>query len=461
MQHTYYPTLVKAVRMLMDFLVVLAAFGVGLAAYHVIGIGENDQRILPYVSLALFAGALYVSIFQWMGLYSARSSSLVIAEVKQLFDAYLYGALILTAVTFFSRLAHSDPPSRLVLLYSLIAGLPMLRLARFALNRTISRLQANLGDTRNALIVGTNDIARRLHRALERTASPRYTVLGFVSCAKRHLEPQEGPVVGSLDDIDALLAERSPQAVFVADSMIPHGSMFRLQESCRERGIEFSYVPDLFEFVTQDVKATELDGIPLMARRVRGKRRVYWACKRAFDLLCSLVLLTVLSPALLFIAWRVRRTSPGGVFFRQERAGQGGRRFTLYKFRTMQSDAEPYAPSPKTSDDPRITPLGRFLRRHSLDELPQLWNVLRGDMSMVGPRPEMPFIVDRYTPGHRIRLEVKPGLTGVWQISSHRSSEIHDVMDYDLYYVENQSFALDMLIIAETAFYLLSGKGGC
>jgi len=455
------PLIVKALRMLLDYAVIQAAFATGVLCYKTVGLGKEDPRVVPYVLLAAFAGALFVSIFQWSGLYGAARSSLGIAEIKRLFNAYLYGCLVLTAVVFFSRVAQTDPPSRLVVLYSLVAGFPALRLERFFLRRLLARVQTNLGDTKTALIVGTSDVARRLHRALQRSTSPRYRVLGFIRSGKRHIEPDEGPVIGGLDEIEAILDERGPAALFIADSMIPHELIFRLHQACRTQGIDFAYLPDLFEFVTRDVKATELDGIPLMAVHRKGRRRMYHACKRVFDVAFSIVLLVGLSPVFGFLAMLVRRGSPGPVFFKQERVGQGGRRFLLYKFRSMHNNAEPYAPSPKSSDDPRITGVGRFLRRHSLDELPQLWNVLRGDMSIVGPRPEMPFIAEKYTPTHRIRLDVKPGLTGVWQISSHRQSGIHDVMDYDLYYVENQSFALDMLVVVETVLYLASGRGGC
>jgi len=455
------PLIVKALRMLLDYIVIQGAFAIGVLCYRTAGLGKEDPRVVPYMLLAAFAGALFVSIFQWSGLYGPARNSLGIAEIKRLLNAYLYGCLVLTAVVFFSRAAQTDPPSRLVLLYSLVAGFPALRLQRFFLRRLLTRVQGNLAGVKTALIVGTSEVARRLHRALQRSASPRYRVLGFISSGKRHVEPDEGPVIGGLDELDAIIDERGPAALFVADSMIPHELIFRLHQVCRAQGIDFAYVPDLFEFVTRDVKATELDGIPLMAVHRRGRRRLYHAAKRAFDVVFSAFMLAVLSPLFGLLAIVVKRGSPGPVFFRQERVGQGGRRFMLCKFRTMHAGVEPYAPSPKSSDDPRITPPGRFMRRHSLDELPQLWNVLRGEMSIVGPRPEMPFIAENYTPTHRTRLDAKPGLTGVWQISAHRQAGIHEVMDYDLYYVENQSFALDMLVIAETVLYLASGRGGC
>jgi len=440
--------------MFADFMAVVAAFGLGLVAYHVLAIGEHDPRILPYVYLALFAGAVYAAIFRWMGLYAPGRSSLSIAEVKRLFAGYAAGALILTGAAFFSRIGQLHPPSRLVLLYSLVLTFPLLRLERFVLRGLAVWLHKRLGEARTAMIVGEGDVAQQLRRALERSASPKYRILEPADAGST----REAPV---LDGIRRIAESNAIDMLLVADQALSHDEMFELQRYCEDNGIEFSYVPDLFEFITHDIKITELDGIPLIKRRVRGRRRAYLVAKRIFDVVFSSIALIVLSPLFLFLAIAIKRSSPGPVFFSHERVGHNGRRFRLFKFRTMKAGIDPYAPSPKNSDDPRIIRAGRFIRRKSLDELPQLYNILKGDMSVVGPRPEMPFIVETYTPAHRARLHVRPGLTGVWQISAHRASDIHDVMDYDVYYVENQSFVLDMLIIFETLFYFLSGRGAC
>jgi len=437
-------------RMAADFITVLAVFAAALAAYRTLGIGKQDPRLLPYVYLALFAGAVFTGLFKWMGLYAPGRSSLGIAEVQRLFAGYAAGALVLAAATFFSRIGQDDPPSRLVLLYALILAFPALRFQRFVLERLFRRLHRRLGIEQSALIVGRGELARQLQRALERATMPRYRVAQV---------PAEAPL--SSEQIAETVRQQGIDAVFVAEAGLSHAQMLELQKLCEESGVEFSYVPDLFEVITHDIRMTEVDGIPLIVRRKRGQRRLYLACKRAFDATFAAVMLVLLSPVMLAIALAVKLDSPGPILFSQERVGLDGRRFRLFKFRTMQADTDPYAPSPKSSADPRITRVGRFLRRKGLDELPQLFNILKGEMSVVGPRPEMPFIVETYTPSHRTRLRVKPGLTGVWQISSHRSADIHDVMDYDVYYVENQSFVLDMLVIFETVFYFLSGRGGC
>lgn len=187
------------------------------------------------------------------------------------------------------------------------------------------------------------------------------------------------------------------------------------------------------------------------------RHKLYDHGKRLLDLIVSAALLVISSPLFAIVALLVRATSAGPAFFRQERVGQDGAVFTMHKFRTMYQQAPSYEYSPKTGDDPRITRVGRFLRRTSLDELPQLINVLAGQMSLVGPRPEMPFIVERYTAEQRRRLSVKPGITGLWQISPHRGSPIHEHLEYDFYYLGHRSLSLDAAIVLRT--FLFAARG--
>jgi lipopolysaccharide/colanic/teichoic acid biosynthesis glycosyltransferase len=201
----------------------------------------------------------------------------------------------------------------------------------------------------------------------------------------------------------------------------------------------------------------EIDGLLLATSARTGEFKLYDAAKRCFDMAASLFLLFLLAPVLLAIGAAVRFSSKGPILFVQERVGRRGKVFPMYKFRSMFTDAPVYAFSPKQATDPRITPIGRFLRRTSLDELPQLLNVLCGHMSLVGPRPEMPFIVERYNLAQRRRLDVIPGITGLWQLSADRAYLIHENIEYDLYYVRNRSFFLDLAILVHTALFAARG----
>ena len=189
--------------------------------------------------------------------------------------------------------------------------------------------------------------------------------------------------------------------------------------------------------------------------------RVYWnggaAWQRIFDFGAALVLLATTLPLWAVIAVLIRWDSRGPALFHQERVGQAGKRFDLYKFRTMRVDAPKYGFHPTDADDPRVTSIGHWLRHTSLDELPQLFNVLKGDMSLVGPRPEMPFIVESYNTRHLQRLQVIPGLTGLWQLSADRSFLIHENIQYDLYYIRNRNFFMDLAILLHTAVFAMKG----
>jgi lipopolysaccharide/colanic/teichoic acid biosynthesis glycosyltransferase len=187
------------------------------------------------------------------------------------------------------------------------------------------------------------------------------------------------------------------------------------------------------------------------------RRFGYELSKRVCDFLGSLALTVIGSPIFLLLGLIIKLDSPGPALFCQERVGQNGKRFNMFKFRTMHMSAAPYDYSPSAPTDPRITRIGKFLRRTSLDELPQLLNVLLGQMSLVGPRPEMPFIVQQYTDRERQRLEVKPGITGLWQLSGDRAYLIHQNVEYDLYYLQHRNFFMDLAIILHTSVFAMRG----
>lgn len=177
--------------------------------------------------------------------------------------------------------------------------------------------------------------------------------------------------------------------------------------------------------------------------------------KRLLDIIISIMVLICITPVMMVFAFLIKRGSSGPILFYQERVGRHGRVFKMHKFRTMYINVNRYEECPKSLDDPRITKIGRFLRRTNIDELPQFINVLKGDMSIVGPRPEMPFIVEEYNDLQKERLKAKPGITGLWQINHRQGSQIHENIDYDFYYIQNQSFTLDLTIILKTLFLVV------
>jgi lipopolysaccharide/colanic/teichoic acid biosynthesis glycosyltransferase len=221
--------------------------------------------------------------------------------------------------------------------------------------------------------------------------------------------------------------------------------------------VRLSFVPSHFLPSGSLVDYQDIDGVLLASVGQPARRIGYELVKRSIDLLFAILCLTLGAPVFLLLAALIKLDSRGPALFRQERIGQNGTPFEMYKFRSMYAHASGSDYSPKTPDDSRITRLGKFLRRTSLDELPQVLNILRGTMSLVGPRPEMPFIVERYGERERQRLQVKPGLTGLWQLSGDRAFLIHENIEYDLYYLQYRNIFMDLAIVLHTFVFAMRG----
>jgi lipopolysaccharide/colanic/teichoic acid biosynthesis glycosyltransferase len=224
-----------------------------------------------------------------------------------------------------------------------------------------------------------------------------------------------------------------------------------------DAGAQLAFVPA--QAISSDtwLDYVDLDGQLLASVSTPISKSLYRSSKRVCDIILSAALLILASPILASVSLGVRIDSKGPAIFAQRRVGRNGESFVLYKFRSMHVDAPMYGFSPTHANDARITRIGRILRKTSLDELPQLWNVLKGDMSLVGPRPEMPFIVERYGPRERQRLSVVPGITGLWQLSADRAFLIHENLEYDLYYIRNRGLFMDLAILLHTAMFAMKG----
>jgi lipopolysaccharide/colanic/teichoic acid biosynthesis glycosyltransferase len=230
-----------------------------------------------------------------------------------------------------------------------------------------------------------------------------------------------------------------------------------VEEVVGRAGVRIAYLSGAELERPLSAEKVDLDGLSLASATELSTGLLSSFLKRCVDLIGSAMLLFLFAPLFALIALLIRLDSPGPALFVHERVGRRGRIFSMYKFRSMVSEASRYERSPLTSCDPRLTRIGRVLRRTSLDELPQLVNVFRGDMSLVGPRPEMPFVVRNYTAGQRRRLQVAPGLTGLWQLSADRAFPIHEALEYDLYYIRTRGFFLDLAILTHTLFFAMRG----
>jgi exopolysaccharide biosynthesis polyprenyl glycosylphosphotransferase len=311
------------------------------------------------------------------------------------------------------------------------------------------------------LIVGTGVPAIRLLQKLQDHPETGYHVVGFLDDddARVGKDVANRPVLGRVDELREIALRHRAEEVFVAMPSLGHTRMLSLVLDCEDLGLVFRVVTNLFEVLTAGSPLDLVDDLPLVRLGRERPGPLYEPAKRLLDVCGALAGLLATAPLLALCAWRIRRGGARSALFAQTRIGLNGRPFTCYKLRTLRDDVDPYTVAPQTREDPRVTKVGRWLRRSSLDELPQLWNVLRGEMSLVGPRPEMPFIVEGYDEWQRRRLTVKPGLTGLWQILGRKDLPMHANLQYDFYYIRNRGIALDLSILLRTIGAVLSRRG--
>ncbi|MCX7938595.1 MAG: sugar transferase [Thermoflexales bacterium] len=316
----------------------------------------------------------------------------------------------------------------------------------------------------SVIIVGATPAGRAIAQQLQAGAPRMVQVIGFVDdTLSPNTCPDGLPVLGANDELPQLIKEREVAEVIIALPRSAHEQLLKLVTELETLPVQISLVPDVLDLAWFTTHVENVNGVPLLRLRHSplddGLTRVV---KRLMDLVIASVMVILTAPIMVLLALLIRLDSPGPALIKQQRVGEGGRLFEMYKFRTMHANAPqqlgdgfPY----KRPDDPRVTRLGRILRRYSLDELPQLFNVLKGEMSLVGPRPELPWLVERYQPWQRRRFAVPPGMTGWWQINGRSERPMHEHVEDDLYYIRNYSLWLDLFILLRTVPAVLSGRG--
>jgi exopolysaccharide biosynthesis polyprenyl glycosylphosphotransferase len=347
---------------------------------------------------------------------------------------------------------------RLTFVYTVIVAAVLMTVERYLLRQYETRLRRRGIGTERVLMVGTGTGSQLLIQRMAMFPQYGYHVSGVLDDRLELGSNFAGAtVVGRVQDLRRLIPEMGVDQVFLAVPGATNDEILHLVKACDDLQAEFKLVPDLLEVMSTRAAVDAIDGLPLIGIRRSRLLGAAALLKRTIDLLVSAIALVIVSPFMLVIAILIKLTSPNGpVLFRQPRVGLHDKRFTVYKFRSMIPDAEAQTgPVVAAPDDDRCTPVGRVLRRLSLDELPQLFNILRGDMSLVGPRPMPIFLVERFTeeiPRYLERHQVRPGLTGWAQVNDLRGGEaFNDRAMYDIYYVENWSLALDLKILILTA----------
>ncbi|MBW7956603.1 MAG: undecaprenyl-phosphate glucose phosphotransferase [Deltaproteobacteria bacterium] len=394
---------------------------------------------------------IWAVVFKVFGLYRPKRIGTPLSEVIDIGKACGISMLIFIAVTFFAKQYEY---SRLVFVLFTIINIGALSLGRFAFRKALRALRRRGFNLRYALIVGTGGQARRLIETIENHPEVGIKVEGLVS-------PEEGQagrqvsgvrVVGSIGDLRELLGLRRIDMVFIALGWDQHSKMAEAVKYIGDEAVDIKVIPDMVEFMTLRGGVEEFEGMPIL--NLQNSPLYGWniVLKRGFDIVLSVAALVILWPVMLTIAMLVRATSQGPVLYRQERMGIGGQPFQILKFRTMRTGAEDDTGAVwARRGDPRRTMLGRVLRATSLDELPQLINVLRGDMSLVGPRPERPVFIHEFRreiPRYMLRHKMKAGITGWAQVNGWRGhTDLKKRIEHDLYYIEHWSLALDFKIL--------------
>ncbi len=414
--------------------------------------GQPSDPPTTYDDLALLCVLVIMVVFAVRRLYIPRRGFGRVDLLYQVSAAVGLGWLAALSVTFFVYRALEPP--RLMLVYWALLSIALVWLTRVVLDALLRESHRRGRDLARVLIVGDGEQAQVVEAKIRSAPELGYRVAGFIGNGSP--SPMVQPVLGGLGDIPEIVREHAVGEVIIAWAGISHHELVNIVTGCARQRVDIKIFPDIFELMAREVETSELTGLPLM--RVRDVALHGWMrfLKRALDVGVSWSLLVLLSPWLLFMALLVKLTSPQGpILHVQERVGLDGRPFYMLKFRSMRPDAEAESgPVWTVPNDPRRTRLGATIRRFSLDEFPQLVNVLVGEMSLVGPRPERPEFVARYAnlvPRYRERHMEKAGMTGWAQVNGLRGmTSIVERTEYDLFYVETWSLAFDIKILLKT-----------
>ena len=461
---------VKGIFSLLDTILVALAF---VAAYltrvrvHTGGIFRFAFYFdFPIAVLLLSVSLLsWLAIGYWFSIYEKLDSANPRVVLRDTFRQCVLGAICLVVAEFMLRL---DVSRSFVLLFAAYAWV-LLCLFRINAAPIVGIVQKRLGTAHLVMVVGSGDSARRLGEALEHSSDYGVRLLGFLDQEPGEIQLSQSYELYRLAHLPQLLRRQVIDEIIFAVDSATLGKMEEIFLLCEEEGVRTRVVLDFFPHVNSQTYLEHLGTQPLLTFSAAPHDEVRLMLKRATDLVLAAAALVLLLPIMLILALLIRLTSPGPAIFRQQRCGLNGRRFTFYKFRSMCDNAEELKASLmhlnqkstafKIDADPRLTKLGRFLRKFSIDEWPQLWNVVRGDMSLVGPRPPVPEEVEQYQSWQRRRLRMRPGLTCLWAVAGRDQLDFDTWMKMDLQYIDSWSLELDWEIILRTIPRVLSGHG--
>jgi exopolysaccharide biosynthesis polyprenyl glycosylphosphotransferase len=486
---------VKAALVIADVIIAVAALM--LAFYLREGssiLAENSgafhwsSRFAPYGALVPFVIFIRVLSLRYYDLYRLRGEFSLVDDGSRVFKSVAIGSLLIVAAAFLYRGGFNYRTfsySRSVFVLDFLIALGCYQLLRLLVRTAQSSFRQRGINLIPTLVVGRGPEAAFCINEMRDRPSLGYRVIGAVATSSSaHLGGDyEGvPVLSDLAGLPDAIRESGANEVIITDPNVDGDALFDVMMRCgRRRGVEFRIAPNLFNCLPSKTEVDQIGPLPMIRLFREPLSDFARGAKRLSDIVIASLTLIVFSPIWLLIGMLIKLDSRGPVFYRQERVGMDGRIFLVMKFRTMRVGGnseihreyqrkfiaghaeanlgDPTRPTYKLRDDPRITRIGRFLRRFSFDEVPQLFNVLHGDMSIVGPRPPIPYEVEAYELRHRRRLEMKPGLTGLWQVSGRNRLPFEEMVKLDVFYIENWSILFDLKIILRTVLVMLRGDG--
>lgn len=418
--------------------------------------GTPTFPLSSYVWLALAAAVLCLCVYGAMGLYDSYRIVRLDREASRLLAGTLLVTLILVTSLFVFRITEM---SRWLLVFFCAWAYVLLMIKRIILRKSLQYYRRRGYNQKYVLVVGDGPMAKKYVNTVRNDPNLGFSVTGYVAGGSSWRDVKR---LGGYDRLEEILEQTHPDEVVVAMAAQDYRLTGRVITLCEKTGTKLSLIPDYAPYMPSNPQVDNVDGLPLInLRRIPLDNLSNAFCKRAMDICGALVLIVLTSPLMLFAAVGVKLSSPGPILFKQERVGRNKKTFLMYKFRSMRVNAKE-STGWSTNTDPRKTPFGSFLRKFSIDELPQFFNVLKGDMSLVGPRPEVPYFVEQFKeviPRYMVKHQVRPGITGWAQVSGYRGdTSIEKRIEYDLYYIENWNLFFDLKILLLTLFRFQNGE---
>jgi Undecaprenyl-phosphate glucose phosphotransferase len=403
-----------------------------------------------YINLQKYIIPAYFLLYHYFELHDSFRHKSMLSEIGKIIQANTAGVIFIFLLVFFLKEVHI---SRMVVLLSGTINTAFSSLFRFSLRKMLRRMRAKGFNLKHLLIVGWNEVSAEFYDRITSNHSLGYDIVGYLAHSKAHTAGRKIAYAGGFRSLPQLLSKKEIDEVIISLDYNEFSELGYIIDECEKAGVKSTLLPFYIKYLPSKPYIDEVEGMPLInIRRVPIDNILNSFSKRLFDIICSALALILLSPLMLLTAIGVKISSPGPIIYKQERIGKNKRPFQMYKFRSMEvsndnSDMTTWG----TKQDDRRTKFGSFIRKYSIDELPQLWNVLKGDMSLVGPRPERPYFVDKFKeeiPLYMLKHLMRPGITGWAQVNGWRGdTSIEERIKCDIYYIENWTFLLDIKIL--------------